>query len=506
MSLTVEPPPTDAPDAGVIEDARTRQRRLRTRGATVAAGLATILVALLAFSPWGPQSAPARSSLTFAAHGPTIDARAFAHQGDLAFVSRGSLWVLDGVGRLRKLTVPRGLAPASPVFSPDGRWLAYVAASGGDGGGIDLWRGTPEVWIARANGSDPREVTGLDNPAVIGWSPRADVLAVTQQGTVRARDGILLKRQTSVWLLSPSGQRRRLMSADSIDGGVWSPDGSRLAVATDTSSLWGNSHPTAALVVYAVASGRAVTWLRLPLAPATAAERGADLLLPAGWWPRWGIGFWLDSADGNDPSVRDGGGLELFHTDAPGQVPARLGDTLSDGTVSPIGASSTGELAITDEPQNRGAEPLWQNQEVERCSPADQACKPVPQPRGDVSLDPVWSPDGSKLAYLVGRDFGSAGGAGFTQSVVARWYDSLQLWLYERTSGRSVRVPAAQGAVVPVWSKSGDSLLFVADDGLWLWKHTQGEPVEVAGPLLSLDDWNAFFAQIDWSDKFDWSR
>jgi Tol biopolymer transport system component len=131
---------------------------------------------------------------------------------------------------------------------------------------------------------------------------------------------------------------------------------------------------------------------------------------------------------------------------------------------------------------------------------------PVPQPRGDISLDPVWSPDGTKLAYLVGRDFGSAGGAGFTQRVVARWYDSLQLWLYESPSGRSVRVPAAHGAVVPIWSESGDSLLFVADDGLWLWKHTHGEPVEVAGPLLSLDDWNAYFAQIDWSDRFAWSR
>jgi hypothetical protein len=502
MSLTVEPPPANAPDAGVIEEARTRQRRLRRRGATVAAALAALAVALLAVSPWGSKPASARSSLTFAVHGPTFDARAFAREGDLAFVSRGSLWLLDGSGRLRKLPVPRGLAPASPTFSPDGRWLAYVAATG-DGGGI--FNSTPEVWIAHANGSDPREIGGLRNPVVIGWSPRADQLAVTQQGAVRAQDGVVFERHTSLWLLTPSDERRKLMSADSIDGGAWSPDGSRLAVATDTSSLYG-THPTAVLVVYTVATGRSSTWLRLPLARATATERGANLLLPVGWWPRWGIGFWLDSASGNDPSVRDSGGLELLHLGGPGQAPALLGDTLSDGAVSPIVASSTGELAITDEPGRQGARPLWQGQEVERCSPASHACVPLPEPRGDISLDPVWSANGTKLAYLVGRNFGSAGGAGFAQGVVARWYDSLQLWLYDPASGRSVRVPVAQGAVVPIWSKSGDSLMFVADDGVWLWKHTRGEPVEVAGPLLSLDDWNAYFAQIDWSDRFAWSR
>jgi WD40-like Beta Propeller Repeat len=502
MSLTVERPPTDALDAGVIEEARTRQRRLRRRGATVAAGLAALLVALLTVSPWGSKPASSRSSLTFVAHGPTVDSRAFAQEGDLAFVSRGSLWVLDGSGRLRRLPVPHGLAPASPAFSPDGRWLAYAAATG-DGGGI--FNSTPEVWIAHANGSDPREIGGLRNPAVIGWSPRGDQLALTAQSAVRAPDGVIFERHTSLWLLTPGGERRKLMSADSIDGAAWSPDASRLAVATDTSSLYG-PHPAAALVVYTVATGRAVTWLRLPLARASATERGANLLLPVGWWPRWGIGFWLDNASGNDPSVRDSGGLELLHLDGPGQAPAPLGDTLSDGAVSPIVASSRGELAITNEPGGEGARPLWQNQEVERCSPAAQSCVPVPHPRGDISLDPVWSPDGTKLAYLVGRDFGSAGGAGFTQSVIARWYDSLQLWLYGPTIGRSVRMPVAQGAVVPIWSKSGDSLLFVADDGLWLWKHTQGEPVEVAGPLLSLDDWNAYFAQIDWSDRFAWSR
>jgi hypothetical protein len=60
--------------------------------------------------------------------------------------------------------------------------------------------------------------------------------------------------------------------------------------------------------------------------------------------------------------------------------------------------------------------------------------------------------------------------------------------------------------VTPIWSKTGDSLLFVADDGLWLWKHLKGAPVEIAGPLLSPSNWNSYFAQIDWNGQFAWSR
>ncbi|MGH2850302.1 MAG: hypothetical protein ACRDLP_06765, partial [Solirubrobacteraceae bacterium] len=230
------------------------------------------------------------------------------------------------------------------------------------------------------------------------------------------------------------------------------------------------------------------------------------VFLPAGWWPRWGIGFWTDSADGNDPSVRDGGGLDLWHLDAPRRVPQLLGTTLTDRALSPITASADGQLAITTEPGRSGAEPLWQNEVVERCDPASQRCRPLPPPPGSVSIDPAWSPDGSTLVYLVGRNLGSAGEAGFSQPAVTRFYDTLELRRYDRATASSTTVTSARGAVVPVWSRTDGSLLFVADDGLWLWRVGGGDPVEIAGPIFELGNWHAFFAQIDWSDQFAWSR
>ena len=464
---------------------------------------------MLAISTGGSESPTARASLTFAAAGPGVNARAFAHEGDLAFISRGTLWVLDGsTGRLRRVAVPPDLAPEAPAFSPDGRWLSYLAGSGH--AAVASWN-TGELWIAHANGSDPREVGWLNEPNVIGWSPHADELAVTDQGTVRSPYGETLEHQTSAWLIAPSGSGRKLMSAYEIDGGAWSPDGAELAIASDSGYVYGPKPWAASLVAYPVAGGKPTVWLRLPsssvLWPPIRSDKKAvynqNVLLPAGWWPRWGIGFWATNSSSNDPSVRKGSGVTLWHLAAPALTPRLLGETLSDGAVSPIVASANGELAITED---GGAEPIWQNQQVERCSPATQSCVPVTQPHRTVSLDPAWSPDGSTLVYLVGNNLGSAGNAGFLQGAVARFYDTLQLRLYTATTGTTRTVPAARGAVVPIWARSGTRLLFVADDGLWLWKNPKGAPSEIAGPLFQPNNWNAFFAQLDWTDQFAWSK
>src|SRR6266571_4493431 len=60
---------------------------------------------------------------------PAVNAAAFVGHGELAFVSRGHLWVLDGrTGALHQVATP-GMAPLDPAFSPDGRWLAFLASS-----------------------------------------------------------------------------------------------------------------------------------------------------------------------------------------------------------------------------------------------------------------------------------------------------------------------------------------------------------------------------------------
>ncbi|MGH2850223.1 MAG: TolB family protein, partial [Solirubrobacteraceae bacterium] len=207
-----EPRAPAAHDAGVIEDARRRRRRQHAIGGAALAALAAAALIAVAL----PVHGAGRRALAFGAHGPSVDARAFGGEGDLAFISRRTLWVLDGYGGLRRIALPRGV-PAAPAFSSDGRWLGFLSTAGNDS--IAPWRSSSHLWIARADGSRPHEVGWLRDPTVIGWSPRSDELAVTDSES----------GGDTVWLLAPTGARRQLMSAAVVDGGTWSPDGSRIA-------------------------------------------------------------------------------------------------------------------------------------------------------------------------------------------------------------------------------------------------------------------------------------
>jgi hypothetical protein len=113
----VRPPSPPDPDA-LIKEARERQRRRRRWigliAVEVAAGIATALGISYGIRGGNP-------ALVRIAGGPTVNVAAFAHAGRLAFVSRNSLWVVDGARRsLRKVATPTGLHPSRPLFSPDG--------------------------------------------------------------------------------------------------------------------------------------------------------------------------------------------------------------------------------------------------------------------------------------------------------------------------------------------------------------------------------------------------
>jgi hypothetical protein len=215
------PPAVPADPDVVIRQARERQRRRRRRTAAV---LVLALVAgaaawLAVGRPGGAKPAPARQ----AGPVPAVNAAAFAGHGELAFVSRGTLWVLDGATRaLRRVTTP-GVTPAGPLFSADGRWLAFagIPASPAAQGGT--------VWLAAGDGSGAHQV--VSGGALIGWNPASDLLAATAGSTVR--------------LITPSGPARTLMRAARIQSAAWSPGGGGKGSATGRSATAFRATPTA---------------------------------------------------------------------------------------------------------------------------------------------------------------------------------------------------------------------------------------------------------------------
>jgi dipeptidyl aminopeptidase/acylaminoacyl peptidase len=402
-----------------------------------------------------------------------VDEAAFAGHGELAFVSRGRLWVLDGAARtLRRVPTP-GMTPLDLQFSRDGRWLAFLTTSASPPAQAYT------VWLASGNGSGAREIVA--SGGLIGWSPAADVVAVTAGDAIR--------------LVGPSGWARTLASGPGVGSGiwpgvgsaVWSPDGRSLAV-----SLGGAS--AGSLVSYPAAGGRPTAWLRL-----TAGEGNGDYLIdPAGWWPHQGIGYWAVGDCGSCNADGDA----LYVVPSPGARPRRLGSTLADGGLDQVAAAPDGRLAIVAETPGpgMGGRVIWQDRAVEVCGLPAAGCAAIPSPASTVTVDPAWSPAGGTLA-LVRAPYRAS--VGFPQSVVAAWYGAHRLWLYDPARG-SLRELDASGASVPTWAADGRSLLYVAQDGLWLLPSLSGRPVQVAGPLFPPGNWPAFYGQVRWLSQFAW--
>ena len=299
------------------------------------------------------------------------------------------------------------------------------------------------VWLASGNGAGAHQI--LAPGGLIGWSPAADVLAVTAGNTIRL-----------VW---PSGSARTLARTPGLGSAVWSPDGSTVAVAASKASA-------STLASYPVTGGPPTAWLRL-----SAHDRMNSVIDPAGWWPRQGIGFW---ALGRCSSC-NADGDPLYVIPSPGAHPRSLGTTLADPSMDQV-AAANGQLAVVAETPRSGLGRLiWQDKAVKVCRPS-AACTAVPTPPLTVTLDPAWSPDGSPLAYVQAPYRASPA---FPQRVVSAWYAAHQLWLYDPGS-RSRRELDAAGASVPQWSADGKSLLYVARDAIWLLPRLSGRPVRVA--------------------------
>ncbi|MGH9068177.1 MAG: hypothetical protein ACRD0J_11940 [Acidimicrobiales bacterium] len=217
-----EPDDHGLDDHGLVGGQRRQRRRQRL-------GLVVALVALIALvlatvtlpragkhrhlDVW-PGPAPPNK--------PLVDGKAFSHQGELAFVSRGRLYLLQG--RSGRLTaVPGPGQPSQPTWSSDGTWLAFLRSTGSSQRGGALW-------MVRADGRSAHQV-GPVGVTAFSWSPVGEALTVVVAGSAGSR--------TALYLDGPTGPARLLMAPP---GGVgptgWSPAGTSLAVAGQAGGLW----------------------------------------------------------------------------------------------------------------------------------------------------------------------------------------------------------------------------------------------------------------------------
>lgn len=406
---------------------------------------------------------------------PLVDAAAFSHEGLLAFVSRGSLWVLDGAtGSLRE--VWKAESPSSPlgagghaidpVFSADGHWLGFFTIAS------QLQFQAGQLWLSHGDGSGARAVPGFTQVRQLSWSPEGDELA------------FLDPTKPGIWALEPGGTPRAIAGTAHAANYVWSPDGRSIAFS--------GYYRYGELEAVPVSGGAPVLWQ--PERNNPAYPLAFNPAIPAAWLPgHEGILYWVDTD--NSASI-EADGLALYLVESPGGPTHMLGHTLVNS--SAVAVAPDGAIAI-DSTTGMGRY-QWLGKAVERCSAKTASCTNVPVPKTDVSIDPSWSPEGDELVFAIGPNYGYSA---FPQSTVQAWYSKLSLWRVASNGAKPVPVQGSGGAANSLWSPSGKSLLFEAKDGLWL-KLGSGGAVEVASPLFG-KIWPNYYAQVDWTSQFAWS-
>lgn len=511
--------PREGEAEALMREARRRTRRRRARRTALLVVLAGLGAAVYAVVGGGSGSVIAETGTH-----PFADLRAFEGRGELAFVSRGRAWVLDGGrGTLRRLPVPDGDTASSPVFSRDGRWLAYLVSRHAS-------FGPSELWIARADGIDAHQVSGLVVNQFVGWSPSADLVAVAAGESTHVPYG----SPTTVDVVSPGGRTRVLftrsaqgvmMTRGGIWSAVWSPDGTSLAVSTYSPY---RDAGTQILEVPVTAGVRPTVWfsIRNPqhvtgvsCGPHCVANEVIAQL--AGWWPKWGIAFWAFTSGG----THNADSTPLVVIPRPGARPRELAQTLSDGTTDAINAGPGGQLAVVASGKSAGRE-YGVGKTVERCSPASFNCTPVrassswdgrplkckpcfgAPPTGSgsaVSLDPAWSPDGTLLAYVKAPAYRDGAGPSLG------WFQAHQLYVWNSRTNTTRRIGTINGSSLPTWSHDRKSLLYVSHDGLWLANAATGKATEIEHPLYRESTWEhigstslSYYGQLPWSKQFSW--
>ncbi len=132
----------------------------------------------------------------------------------VAFSYLGDVWVAEAVGGTARQVTTNPAHDLGPVFSPDGRWIAFSSNR----------HGSYNVFIVPLQGGPPRRLTfDSDNDMVTGWSPDG------KQVLFASTRGVAFPPAFQLYAVPVEGGMAHRVSADDGREGVYSPDGTRIA-------------------------------------------------------------------------------------------------------------------------------------------------------------------------------------------------------------------------------------------------------------------------------------
>ena len=287
--------------------------------------------------------------LTISASGKKLAYSAPTIRGNISSVSVSSASG-KALGAPASLTQDTSLRKTTPLFSPDGRKIAYTQFTGGT---------NQDIWVMEADGSNPTQLT--TDPAIDwspSWFPDNDLIAFHSTRGGRA----------AVWTSSLQSRRERMLADLGPDLGGWprvSPDGKMI-------------------VFNSTKSGTINLWV-VPVEGGTPAQLTFDPEL---------AGFACWSPDGKflGFEIKRGDNDSIFIMPAGGGAPEQL--TFDPGKSWPMSFSPDGDRIVFAGFRNG----IWNVYWISRTTKQQQQLTNYTKLNTFVRY-PSWSPSGDRIVY-----------------------------------------------------------------------------------------------------------
>ena len=438
-------------------------------------------------TPPGPPNPPAPGPLF-------VNARAWAGHGDLAFVSRGQLEVVNDSGAVAAVTgPPTGGFDSDPSWSADGVWLAFLHTGPSQGFAVPA----ATLWLL-ARGSTTARPVGTEPVATYAWSPTATVLAYVTTSQSAATSPSAEPEDIDFDVPGATPAAVTVGNGSGVQAIAWSFDGTQLAFSdladAQAATATSPATPPQSRIGVIPAGGGTVD---------VAYTDHTDCLDLAGWWPEGGgLLFWADPGCSSSIAA-DGVSL----------------DSLPSGSATPtaLATSLVGPQWVAAQPGGDavavvagGGRSVWSSdRDVTVCTFPAATCQVPSAPDGFETLAPAWTSSGSLLFARASTStpFGTQGSADWTEGYMAEWNATNTMWGRSRSGAIGQLAGAPAGALLASPAQAGSAVLYVADDALWLGDPTSAtEAVEVAGPLYSDAAPSGYYGEVDWSGTFAWAQ